>query len=109
VRRLYEGNTPSSEIGDPVPTLELLSLSSPLWQGFPQPARPCAVENLLLRHQLQIALRSHPRLHLRTRDRFFWLVVRRPCPGWKRDLILIRPETVLRWHRQGWRRCWRWR
>jgi putative transposase len=36
-------------------------------------------------------------------------VVRRLYPGWKRDLIRIRPETVLRWHRRGWRLYWRWR
>jgi hypothetical protein len=39
------------------------------------------VENLLLRHQLQIALRSRPRPRLKIRDRFFWVVVRRLCPG----------------------------
>ena len=40
------------------------------------------IENLLLRHQLQVALRSRPRPHFKTRDRFFWLVVRQPTrPG----------------------------
>jgi putative transposase len=67
------------------------------------------VENLLLRHQLQIALRSRARPDLRTRDRFFWLLVRRLVPDWKRHLILVQPATVVRWHRQGWRLYWRWR
>ena len=67
------------------------------------------VENLLLRHQLQIALRSRPRPHLKSWDRFFWLVVRQLYRAWRRHLVLVRPETVLRWHRRGWRLYWRWR
>ena len=67
------------------------------------------VENLLLRHQLHVALRSRPRPDLKSRDRFFWLVVRSLYPDWKQHLILVRPETVVRWHRQGWRLYWRWR
>jgi hypothetical protein len=42
-------------------------------------------------------------------DRFFWLVVRSLYPDWKQHLILVRPETVVRWHRQGRRLYWRWR
>ena len=71
--------------------------------------RDLMVENLLLRHQLHVALRSRPRPDLKTRDRFFWLLVRRFVPDWKQHLILVQPETVVRWHRQGWRLYWRWR
>ena len=53
------------------------------------------MENLLQRHQLQVALRSRPRPHLKTRDRLFWLVVRLHS-GWRQHLILVRPETVVR-------------
>jgi hypothetical protein len=67
------------------------------------------VENLLLRHQLQIALRSRPRPHIKSWDRFFWLVVRQLYQASRRHLVLVRPETVLRWHRRGWRLYWRWR
>jgi putative transposase len=89
--------------------LELVSLllSTPhrLFRG----RHDLLVENLLLRHQLQVALCSHPRPDLKTQDRFFWLLVRRLVPDWKRYLILVQPETVVRWHRQGWRLYWRWR
>jgi len=67
-------------------------------------------ENLLLRQQLAVLTRptrKHPRL--RVRDRLFWTlacVVRR---DWRRHLVLVRPETVVRWHRQGWRLFWRWK
>jgi putative transposase len=67
------------------------------------------VENLLLRQQLQVALRSQRRPHLRTQDKLFWLVVRSLHRDWRRHLFLVRPETVLGRHRQGWRLFWRWR
>jgi len=57
--------------------------------------RELVLENLVLRHQLQIALRSRPRPRLKTRDRLFWLVARRLDRDWKQHLILIRPETVV--------------
>jgi putative transposase len=83
----------------------LLSTLARLFRG----RHDLVVENLLLRHQLHVALRSRPRPDLKTRDRFFWLVVRSLYPDWKRHLILVRPETVVRWHRRGWRLYWRWR
>ncbi len=67
------------------------------------------IENLLLRQQLQVALRSRRRPRLRARDRLFWLIVHRVHRNWKRHLLLVRPETVLGWHRQGWRLFWGWR
>jgi hypothetical protein len=105
---LWEGKTQSGEIGDPVTMLELISLLRTLARLF-RDRRDLMVENLLLRHQLHVALRSHPRPDLKTRDRFFWLVIRRLVPDWKQHLILVQPETVVRWHRQGWRLYWRWR
>jgi putative transposase len=67
------------------------------------------LENLLLRQQLQVALRCQRRPRLRTWDKLFWLVVHRLHRNWRRHLLLVRPETMLRWHRQGWRLFWRWR
>ncbi len=67
------------------------------------------VENLLLRQQLAVALRSHRHPNVRWHDRLFWVVARRLVTDWRRHLLLVQPETVLRWHRRGWRRCWWWR
>jgi len=64
------------------------------------------LENLLLRQQLAVALRARPRPRLRRRDRVFWVLARRACADWPRHLVLVRPETVLRWHRQSWRLFW---
>ena len=67
------------------------------------------LENLLLRQQLQVALRPKRRLGLSRRDRFIWVIVRRLHPDWRRQLIFVRPETVIRWHRRSWRWYWQWR
>ena len=67
------------------------------------------VENVLLRQQLAVALRTRRRPRVRWHDRLFWVVARRLVMDWRRQLVLVRPETVLRRHRQGWRLFWWWR
>src|ERR1700682_3803718 len=89
--------------------LDLFRILLPTLAALLHERHDLVVENLLLRHQLHVALRSCPRPHLKSRDRLFWLVVRGLYPAWRRHLLLVRPETVLRWHRRGWRLYWRWR
>jgi putative transposase len=68
------------------------------------------VENLLLRHQLAVLTRSQrKRPPLRTRDKLLWLVARRWWANWRGDPVIVRPATVIRWHRQGWRLLWHWK
>jgi hypothetical protein len=71
--------------------------------------RDLVVENLLLRHQLTVALRRRPRPPIRRRDKVLWILARRLVHGWRRHLVVVRPETVIRWHRRGWRLFWWWR
>ena len=61
------------------------------------------LENLALRQQLLAlhAQRSHPRLG--SLDRLFWVTLRRLWPGWRKPLVVVTPETVVRWHRTGFR------
>ena len=69
-----------------------------------------ALENLVLRHQLQVVLRNNPRPRLRNSDRIFWVWLHHLWPGgWRDHLLLVRPETVIGWHRRGWRLYWTWR
>jgi transposase InsO family protein len=69
-----------------------------------------AAENLLLRHQLAILTRpTRKRSPLRTSDRLFWVLARFARSDWCQHLVLVKPETVVRWHRLGWRLFWRWR
>jgi transposase InsO family protein len=69
-----------------------------------------AAENVLLRHQLAVLTRpTRRRPRLRARDKPVRLLARLVRSDWRRHLVLVRPETVVRWHRQGWRLFWRWR
>ena len=68
------------------------------------------VENLALRHQLQVALWGRPQPPIRQGDRIFWVWLRRLWPaGWRRHLVFVQPETVVGWHRKGWRLYWTWK
>ena len=59
-----------------------------------------AVENLLLRQQLAVLTRpTRKRPRLRRGDKLFWVLARRLWRPWRQHLIIVRPETVLRWHR----------
>ena len=72
--------------------------------------RDLALENLALRHQLQVVLRTKPRPRLRNSDRVFWVWLHHLWPGgWREHLSLVRPEAVIGWHRRGWRLYWTWR
>jgi hypothetical protein len=71
--------------------------------------RDLVLENLLRRQQRAVLLRTRPHPRLRRRDKAFWLVARHRCRDWRRHLVLVQPETVIRWHRQGGRRFWWWR
>ena len=62
-----------------------------------------AAENLALRQQLAVLMRSMKRPKLRRRDRLFWAWLSRFWPGWRTVLVIVEPETVIRWHRQGFR------
>jgi hypothetical protein len=67
-------------------------------------------ENLLLRHQLTIALRRKPpRLRLRGSDRALLVCMTRLWPSLLGAVQVVQPETVLRWHRAGFRSFWRWK
>ena len=66
-----------------------------------------ALENAALRQQLTIYQRAQKRVRLRAEDRAFWVVLRKLWSGWERALIVVRPETVIAWHRQGFKLLWR--
>ena len=68
--------------------------------------RAVALENVALRQQLAVFRRTVRRPHLRTRDRLFWVLLAQVWPEWRTALIVVQPDTVLRWHRQWLRRRW---
>ena len=64
------------------------------------------LENLALRQQLAVLKRRHPRPRLSLLDRLFWVLARRLWSAWKQALLVVTPETVVRWHRAGFRLYW---
>jgi hypothetical protein len=64
-------------------------ISGTVWAAL-RPRQDLVLENLLLRPQLAI-------------------LARRFCTGWREHLAIVTPDTVVRWHRQGWRLFWRWK
>ncbi len=65
-------------------------------------------ENLCLRQQLIVFERRQARPQLKDADRRFWVLACRWYSGWKQSLIVVKPETLVRWHRKGWKAYWRW-
>jgi len=68
------------------------------------------VENVALRHQIGVLRRSaKKRLKLTMADRVFWAWLSRSWADWRSALIIVKPETVIAWHRKGFRLFWTWK
>ncbi len=68
--------------------------------------RQLAIENLALRHQLSVYKRTTTRPKLRPTDRLFWVGLARVWAGWRQSLVIVTPDTVLRWQRRRFREYW---
>jgi len=68
-----------------------------------------ALEILALRQQVAVLKRKRPRPRLNRLDRLFWTTLRRVWPHWTDVLLIVKPKTVISWHRAGFRLYWRWR
>jgi hypothetical protein len=66
------------------------------------------LENAALRHQLGVLMRAGRRPPVTTADRWSWTVLRRIWARWSEVLVFVKPETVVRWHRAGFRLYWNW-
>jgi len=71
--------------------------------------RSLALENLALRQQLAVLQRSVKRPRLSNVDRGLWVLLRRVWTEWDSVLVIVKPDTVVRWHRAGFRRYWTWK
>src|SRR5437763_11062533 len=67
------------------------------------------LENLALRQQLALLRRRSKRPQFGRLDRLLWVWLSNQWAGWREALHLVRPETVIRWHRQGFRAFWTWK
>ena len=68
-----------------------------------------AAENLALRQQLAILQQKSKRLRLPRRDRIFWALLSRIWADWRSALLIVQPDTLVRWHRQGFKLFWHWK
>lgn len=93
----------------PTMNAALASLISTLFVGF-RSRLALQAEILALRHQLNVLRRStDARRQLRTSDRILWVWLSQLWSDWRSALLIVKPETVIRWHRQGFRLYWRWK
>ncbi len=70
--------------------------------------RGLALENLALRQQLAALHQSVKRPRLSDGDRCFWVLLRKIWTDWDKVLVIVKLETVVRWHRAGFRRYRTW-
>jgi hypothetical protein len=76
---------------------------------FKSPAQ-LRLENIALRQQLTVLRRSAPKgLKLKPTDRIFWVWLRLVWTDWKSALMIVKAETVVAWHRKGFRLFWTWK
>src|ERR1017187_8265756 len=73
-------------------------------RGF-RTRRSLMLENLALRQQLAVFKRKQPRPRLGAIDKLFWVVARRFWAHWEKALVIVLPDTVVRWHRSGFKPC----
>ena len=79
-------------------------------RGFVRSRVALHVEVLALRHQVLVLQRSRPRrLRLLRADRWLWVWLSRSWIGWREALVIVKPETVVSWHRRGFRLFWTWK
>jgi putative transposase len=71
--------------------------------------RELALENLALRQQLAVWKARQPRPRLTETDRIFWVLLSGLWTSWRQSLHVVQPETVVGWHRQGFKRYWTWK
>ena len=88
----------------------LLTLGTPILRSgaaLSRTRQDQSVVELALRQQLAVYAHRHRRPRLSPLDRAFWIALSRLWPRWRSALVRVRPETIIRWHRRGFRRYWR--
>src|SRR5947209_7538340 len=94
-------NLARAYIGDAEGVLDLLWLLLTTVLAWLRPRQDLVLENLLLRHQLAVltrTTRTRPRARLHVWDKLLWVLARQLCTAWREHLMLVTPETVVRWH-----------
>ncbi|MCP3888210.1 MAG: integrase, partial [Desulfobulbaceae bacterium] len=77
-----------------------------IWSKFKVTSN-LAAENLALRQQLAVMKRTKKRPKIRMADRLFWVVLSRIWTPWRKSLVIVKPATVVNWHRKGFKLFWK--
>jgi len=86
---------------------EILRLWAGLFTRVFRSRRDLLIENIALRQQLAVFKRHNSRPRLAAPDKMFWVWLHRSWSSWKSALIIVSPDTVVRWHRTGFKLYWR--
>jgi len=92
-----------------MPLLQLLSALLATARSSLKSQHGLALENLALRQQLAILRRRTKRPQLTKTDRAFWVALSHLWTGWQGTLIVVKPQTVISWHRKGFKLYWTWK
>jgi hypothetical protein len=65
------------------------------------------LENIFLRKQLEIYQRSNPKVKIKKTDRLFFSLIKESLFNWRKRLFVVKPETVIKWHRTAFRIHWK--
>jgi putative transposase len=65
--------------------------------------------SLALRHQITVLQRKTPKPKLNSADRFLWVWLSCFWSRWRSAIVIVKPDTVIDWHRRGFRRYWTWK
>ena len=80
-----------------------------LFRSVLKSRRQLLLENLALRQQVTMLRQSVKRPRATVADKLFWILFSRYVDGWRKVLHGLHPDTIVRWHRQGFRFYWRWK
>jgi len=86
--------------------LQLMQIMLALVQALMASRMELALENLALRQQVAALKRERPRPRLTDLDRLFWVALRDRWSDWANALIIVKPETVVRWYQAAFKRHW---
>ena len=84
-----------------------LPVFSGLLRDVPRLRHELLIENALLRQQLIVASRKVKRPAFKARERIFVVLFTSILPCWRETLLFVKPDTVTRWHREGFRLFWK--
>jgi putative transposase len=90
------------------PIVRLIKVGLQTLRSLFQNRKDLALENLAFRQQLSIYAQKEPKPRTSASDKLFWVLMSRSWSRWQNHLIIVKPETVIRWHRAGFRLYWRW-